>query len=246
MNSLRSVPQRRTLQPLTSTRCPELIHLLSPSYRLWQQRFLDAPYRHESNGRALRLLAFNNRWPTDCCGSNSDGCHGSSAMMHVASRMALFSEAYATAIAAVCGYEIRSTRLDDDSIDVDLRSKQPGRPRLEIQLKATSTVLDTRSTTQSFPFRLSAKNYNDLRLPIDAIIVPRMLVVVLMPDELGQWLEHGDRHLLLRHDSYFLNLRNQPAITTKTCTVQMPWGNHLTVESLRNLMDHVAAHKDLP
>lgn len=90
--------------------------------------------------------------------------------MYISSRKALFSYAYITALAATVGYNVSVDPIDDDSVDCMLKSKQPGRGRLEVQLKATSAFPQP-GTTQSLPFDLIIKNYNDLRLPRNAFHV---------------------------------------------------------------------------
>lgn len=166
--------------------------------------------------------------------------------LHNTASMELFSIGYITAIAAASGCDIQRSRTDDDSIDVYLSSRQPGRPRIDFQVKATTTIADTRSGAMSFPFRLKSKNYNDLRLMEADFMVPRLLIVLLMPERTVDWIEHGDRHALLRHNSYYLNLAGLPALSGNTHTVQVPWANGFTVESLRSLMNFVAVNKVLP
>ena len=160
--------------------------------------------------------------------------------------MALFSEAYITAIAAVASFDIVSTRTDDDSIDCTISSRTEGRPRIEVQLKATSQVEDSRDRSPNFPFALSRKNYDDLRIPIAQLVVPRLLVILHMPASASSWLAHGNREMLLRHSSYFFNLCGMPDIATDTTTMRVPWENEFTSTSLETLMQHVAVNKALP
>jgi hypothetical protein len=78
--------------------------------------------------------------------------------------MELFSKAYVTSIAANSGINIGEARVDDDSVDITFSTRPPkGRAKLDIQLKSTSQIPDTRNRTGDFPFELSLKNYDDLR-----------------------------------------------------------------------------------
>ena len=131
--------------------------------------------------------------------------------MYITARMALFSEAWVTAVAARAGFDVQSTRTDDDSIDCEFKSKDQGRARLEVQLKATFTVADTRQTANHFAFPLSRKNYDDLRIPSAELVVPRLLVVLLMPRDDADWIAHGDHFMTLQHGAYYRNLRGLPA-----------------------------------
>jgi hypothetical protein len=166
--------------------------------------------------------------------------------MHITARMELFSEAYVTAIAASAGYDYQPTNTDDDSIDCTISSKMQGRPRLELQLKATYQVADTRQTDNDFPFTLSQKNYNDLRIPIADLVAPRLLVVLLMPRIDADWLLHGDHLMTLKHAAYWFKLQDADPIDTTTKTVRIPWSNEFTSVKLDQFMRHIAVHKDLP
>jgi len=97
-----------------------------------------------------------------------------------------FSNTYLQAVTTVAGYSLYKPSVDDDSIDWGIAAKGVmGRlrsPRLELQLKSTSRdVLDD----NQLRYPLKIKNYNDLRLP--DFVVPRILVVLVLPENLTDW-----------------------------------------------------------
>ncbi|MEM1394803.1 MAG: DUF4365 domain-containing protein [Cyanobacteria bacterium P01_H01_bin.150] len=65
-------------------------------------------------------------------------------------------------------------------------------PRLELQLKSTSRDVLTDKLLR-YPIKL--KNYDDLRMVDFAI--PRILVVVLLPDNLGDWVRQSEQEVRL-------------------------------------------------
>ena len=109
-------------------------------------------------------------------------------------------------------------------------------PRIELQLKATS--LDT--VDPSFVrYPLKVKNYDDLRP--DNILVPRILVVVVLPsDDLGDWLEHAEAQSIIRRCGYWISLRGMPATNNvATVTVPIPRAQLFSPVTLGELIDRV-------
>ena len=144
-----------------------------------------------------------------------------------------FSLGYVHAVAAVAGFDMTEPRVDKDSIDVTLSSHTGVRPRLDLQVKCTARIQVPKG--DKFPFRLSAKNYNELRL--DNVITPRLLVTVLVPPDLESWLSQSRSEMTLRHCGYWLSLASMPLRNESQITVQMPTENVLTPVALRKLMD---------
>lgn len=122
-----------------------------------------------------------------------------------------FSGAYVRAVAHAAGYFVQGADriFDGDGVDLTVMSKGNGgvvrSPRLDLQLKATSTPV----TEDPFPYDLDVKNYNELC--DDSWQVARILVVVIMPPDIAQWTEATETELLLRHCGYWSSLRGQPS-----------------------------------
>ena len=96
--------------------------------------------------------------------------------------------------------------VDDDSIDLGIAGRVahdiPRRPRIELQLKCTN-VKALRG--DHIVYALKLKNYDNLRL--DDPIVPRMLVVVLVPGHESQWLRQTEEESCLRRCAFWRCLR---------------------------------------
>lgn len=125
---------------------------------------------------------------------------------------AQFSLAYVRAVAAVAGYFAaeRDRGADKDGIDMEIHRRGPKgltrSPRLEIQVKSERRDAPTDDT---FSYKLKAKNFNDLCSSGLVELVPRILVLVLVPTDLTTWMGHSEAELALRHCGYWANLANE-------------------------------------
>jgi len=156
-----------------------------------------------------------------------------------------FSNAYLRAIAAAAGYNVYKPEVDDDSVDWGIGARGGGgtvrSPRVELQLKCTSSDVQ-REDHLAYPLKL--KNYEDLRL--EDYLVSRILVVVLVPELISDWLTQTEDAIALRRCGYWVSLRGQPATAnTGKVTVHMPRTQILSVDQLSAMM-HRLAHGGLP
>ena len=89
---------------------------------------------------------------------------------------------------------------------------------------------------KGFSYPLKIKNYDDLRLT--NIQVPRILVVVLVPSDISQWLNYSDTQTIFRYGGYWTSLRGLPPTKNKeTVSISIPEQNRLTSDSLTTLMN---------
>lgn len=152
-----------------------------------------------------------------------------------------FSRAYVQAVAAVAGYSWSVPSVDDDSIDLTLSARGGGgttrSPKLDLQLKCHA--LQTPTSTQ-FSFDLKIKNYDDLR--DETIQVPRILIVVLVPDNIVDWLNHTEAELAMRRCGYWSSLRGAAPTTNKnTIAVPMDRSRQLTPQELAQIMQRIGS-----
>jgi hypothetical protein len=152
------------------------------------------------------------------------------------------SVAYLHAVASAAGYACHTPAVDDDSVDrvivargwVDQAAVHYS-PRIDVQLKA----LTRRPLTTSeafFSYALKKKNYDDLRP--EEPMVPRLLVVLLLPEAPSDWVSQGDRRLVIRYATYYLSLCGSPErkdVKYKV-SVNIPRKQLLSVNNLRRLM----------
>lgn len=140
------------------------------------------------------------------------------------------------AVAARAGYGTAIPLPDDDSIDWVIlgtgANGTPRRPRLEVQLKCTARSV-LQPTDLHFPLEL--KNYNDLR--ITNILVPRILLVMTIPDLLPDWLAQSEQEMALRHCLYWASLRGMPTTTNQSnVTIYIPRTQVFTPDELHQMM----------
>jgi hypothetical protein len=158
-----------------------------------------------------------------------------------------FQYAYVCALAAHAGLNRGDFRVDDDSIDITFQAKGdfgPGRrrsPMIQVQLKCSSQDL-VKDDVIRFPLKI--KNYNDLRG--DEVVVPRYLAVLLVPDDVGQWIANNGDHIALFKSCHWLSLRNHgPTENEASITVDVPLAQRLTSETLWQMMDRASAGESL-
>jgi Domain of unknown function (DUF4365) len=137
-------------------------------------------------------------------------------------RMEQFSQAYVQAVASAAGCHILSWTVDDDRIDVTLARKGEWAAvrgaRLDIQLKATKIRC---RGPQHIKFPVDIPTYDALRAT--NVMVPRILVVLLMRQDVNEWTHHSEARLALRRCAYWTSLRGAPAVQNRTSrTVRLP------------------------
>ena len=150
-------------------------------------------------------------------------------------RMEQFSCAYVAAVAAGAACSITRPGVDNDSVDLTLMRKTMGgvrrSPRLDVQVKATATDCVGPEVVR---FALDIKNYDELRG--NNFVVPRILVVVVMPPDVTDWMEHDEVRLALRRCGYWISLHGYPDTTnTSSITIAIPRGQVFSVQAL----DHI-------
>lgn len=152
-----------------------------------------------------------------------------------------FSYAYIYAVVSAAGYscQISSRPMDIGGIDMNISgieqeySLYP--PCLEVQVKSTSTNI---ISDESVRYPLKLKNYNELRKP--NTLIPRILVVVLIPDNLSEWVNQSETELCLRRCAYWLSLKGQPETrNTDKVTVYLPRQQIFSVNGLQNMMQQI-------
>ena len=149
-------------------------------------------------------------------------------------QMSRLSLAYISAVAADVGCEVWEPTVDFDSVDGVLVSNAGRRPRIEFQAK--STTQDVLSGGE-LHFPLPLKNYDDLRADT---MVPRLLIVMLMPAEPEERLIQSPDQLCLRKCAYWYSLEGQPSTgNTSSVTVRIPTQNEFTTAQLTTLLQKV-------
>lgn len=150
------------------------------------------------------------------------------------------SLAYINAVAAHAGYQVVETKIDKGSIDGQFSSDDGFCPRIDFQAKATSLDI-IRGDNIHFP--LTVKNYDDLRANV---MLPRLLIVVLLPSSAEDWLAHSEDELRVRRCGYWLSLAGQPQKpNVRSVTVSIPRSQVLDTAQLRALMGRMERREPL-
>ena len=144
------------------------------------------------------------------------------------------SRVYVKALAACAGFSTSVPEPDRDSVDLRIQAGGARRPALDLQLKATTDFAEPRGG--SLRFRLTIKNYRDLR---DETQTPRLLVVLELPEDESRWMTVTSEELVLRRRAYWLSLQrdHEEIVDQKTVTVRIPEQNVFDVEAMRDLME---------
>jgi hypothetical protein len=163
----------------------------------------------------------------------------SARLVDISQQKEQLSNVYLQAVTTVAGYSLYRPSVDDDSVDWGIAAKGVmGRiraPRLELQLKSTSRdLLDDKYLR--YPLKL--KNYDDLRLLDFAI--PRILIVLVLPENLADWLQQSEEELCLRYCAYWVSLRGMSETqNTTTVTISLPRSNQFTATALQSIRQRI-------
>ncbi len=148
-------------------------------------------------------------------------------------RAEALSRAYVAVVAAGAGYTLAAPDFDRDGVDVQIRAGGAMHPSLDLQLKATARL--NRGDDGDFRYPLRRRNYDLLQAPA---LVPRLLVVLDLPDDESQWLSVSVDELVMRRCAYWADLRGLPETDNEeSVTVTIRQRNRFDVENLRDLMN---------
>ncbi len=153
--------------------------------------------------------------------------------------MEQFSLAYIAAIASVVGCAVEGEDVDIDSGDVTLLRRKPGTvvrsPRLILQVKATTQNCIGETTVSH---QLEARTYTDLAAV--NLQVPKILVVVALPENVETWTTHSELQLALRKCGYWLSLKGAPSIgAQQSKTVHLPRDQAFDAMALDGIFDRI-------
>ena len=165
--------------------------------------------------------------------------------MELSQQKQQLSLAYVQAVAATVGLAHAVWSVDEDSIDLSL-GMRGGRgtirsPKVDLQLKCSSRDL-LRPEALHFPLKI--KNYDDLRYTEET--VPRILVVVIVPESVDDWLLHSEEQMIIRHCGYWMSLHGAPPVqNSRSVSVKLPRTNKFDVEGLTAMMGRIS-RRELP
>ena len=155
------------------------------------------------------------------------------------------SYAYLHAVACRAGLicEVTGRHTDDAGVDAVLRVKGRLAPdsiltqfTADVQLKATRQVAVLQN--ERYQYRIKRKNYDELRSTKTG--APQLLILLYLPDDEAQWLEHDENRLLARKCAYWVSLRGAPDIDQGSQVIAIPKSNVVSVDGIRGLMTRLS------
>ncbi len=166
-------------------------------------------------------------------------------MMTLNHRKEALSRAYVHALAAAAG--VLCSRPDPDyGIDLCLREVEVRDKRLwdtgvqiDVQLKATSKSLlaDT-----EIRYDLDADGYNTLCRSAGG--VPRILVLVVLPDDEREWLSQTPDELCLRRCAFWASLEGRRETAARSSVrITIPRADVFSPDVIRLLMDRARSRR---
>ena len=151
------------------------------------------------------------------------------------------ARAYIQAVAARCGFSC-AYRDFDYGIDLTIREVIDRRGRLiesglGIDVQAKSSTL-AYAENGDLVHDLEARSYNDLCH--GRIGSPRILILMVLPEEEVQWTTLTEETLVLRRCAYWLSLRGAtPSNNVRSVRVRIPRSQIFSLEALGDLMNRV-------
>ncbi|MCC8964554.1 DUF4365 domain-containing protein [Bradyrhizobium sp. Pear76] len=163
----------------------------------------------------------------------------------ISHRQDAFSGAYISAICAAAGCGVDAVALDNDKVDYLVRSRVQGKvlnkPQIDIQAKCRMSGM---AATDPISYTLDLETYDALR---DVkVCIPRILVLVLVPDDVQEWIMQSEHALMLRHCAYWVSLKAMPpSANAATQTIHIPRKNFFGAQALQTMMTKIADGVDL-
>lgn len=158
-----------------------------------------------------------------------------------------FSYAYIYAIASTAGYSFLRTTTPLDNLGIDIIITGIGVqgimnfPQLYIQLKCTSRDLFDENYLK---YPLKIKNYEELRTSNQ--YPPLLLIIIVVPDSIDEWLKQSEQELCLRNCAYWISLSGaDPTENQGNITIFIPKTNIFTPNVLKNLMQRISMGENI-
>jgi hypothetical protein len=162
-------------------------------------------------------------------------------------RQEALCRAYVLAIAARCGMSV-SVANPDYGIDLTLNDivvsgDHHAESGYKIDIQAKSATLANLSQA-AVRYDLDVRAYETLRQPKPGN--PRILVVLLLPEDEKDWSVQTEDELILRRCAYWLSLRGRPATANRrSIRLAIPRVKLFSIEALQRLLDRIKKGQDL-
>ena len=162
------------------------------------------------------------------------------------------SYAYLHAVAARAGFgcEVAGRHSDNAGVDAYIRVKERLSAEslhtnfaFEVQLKATGRPTAPEAGKLSY-WLDDVGRYDELRERSGPM--PKLLVVLFLPENAAEWLEHSEVSLVIKRCAYWVSLWDAPASANKKGqTVYLSETNVLSAEGLRSVARRLSREEEL-
>jgi hypothetical protein len=158
--------------------------------------------------------------------------------LHAAECKQSYSLAFTHAIAAAARCTISDLRSDVERVDYTVRQvarhRRYSSAQVDVQMKCTEQHV---LRDDGVYWRLSREHYDDLRDPDRYNKV--ILVVLLVPPNVQEWLVMEPDHMVLHGAAYWTCIQDQPAIPGSSKTVVLPRTNAYNVDQLLRILQRI-------
>lgn len=149
-----------------------------------------------------------------------------------------FSLAYAHAVTSAARCIMENIRSDVECIDFTVRQTADHSvytsSQVDVQMKCTAQDV---LKDDGVHWQLDKSHYDKLR--DTKSYNKQILVALVVPEGLTEWLDHSEERILLRQGAYWSCLQGLPEISTGTKTVTLPRENHFNVEQLLGILQRI-------
>lgn len=159
-----------------------------------------------------------------------------------------FSYAYIQTVAVAAGYSVVIKPRAIDFAGIDLSIEMLGEngntlfPKFDAQVKCTAQNLNCDQNSIKFP--LPIKNYK--RLIHNNPLVLQLLILVLVPTDINEWIKISEEETLLKKCGYWQSLKGMPPSENRSkVTIDIPRKNLLTPSNLSKIMQKISNGEEL-
>ncbi len=148
------------------------------------------------------------------------------------------SIAYVHAVATAARCALESVRVDYETVDATIRQSAEhdrySHPAFDVQLKCTSQNV---ARDDHLVWSLDRAHHDSLRDP--KRLLPVVLVLLVVPENVSEWIHQDEERLRLTRCAYWMSLRGMPPITTESKTVHLPRANIFDVQQVLGILGRI-------
>ncbi len=106
---------------------------------------------------------------------------------------------------------------------------------IDVQVKCTSREVEKE---EGVKFPLTVKDYDKLR--DKNVYRSRILIVVLVPQNVEEWLTTKEDEMTARRCGYWINLKGEEKVKQQSKTITIPKSNKISLKTLLNILEEEA------